>query len=224
MKLYFNLLFCFSFFNVFSQYDVNTVGNPQTWNNSGLWVIENNVTENFEGSIYLFEEWNTIGFITTNNNETASIKGLNYDTKNDVFVTKFGKDSIFMFDDLNLKEIIINNKKFKRYNNIDGNPKHYFEIIAYSKDIEILKRYEKKIKLGKKDPLTQVSTPNKLIDSNKYYFKHADTVNEIKLNKKSFVLLFGENSNEISDFISKNKISLKEDSSFQIILNFYNIL
>ena len=42
--------------------------------------------------------------------------------------------------------------------------------------------------------------------------------------KKSFINMFGEKSEAIKKYISKNNVSVKDERNFQTILNYYNTL
>lgn len=213
----------------FAQYDVTTVGNSDMYSsNAGLWVVTKGTSDNIGGSLYLLNNWFAKGYLVTREDKILSITGLNYDSKNDAFVVKIAEDSIFMFDDSKLKEVKIDDKKFKKYFNVPnlGNQSKnsYLEVLGSTNDMDFLKYHGKKLKLGRVNPLTQSSTPDEYVDMHKIYFKKGDSINEVKLNKKEICQLFGEKSNEIKKFISKNKISLKEEKNLQKILNYYNSL
>jgi len=227
MKYLLSLLFVFLSFNINSQNDSdigaglqNLTGNSAL--TAGTW-LRNVVTTKTEGTVYLFEDWKTQGVITNVDGKNLSIKGLNYDAKNDAILAKISKDSVYMFNNAVIKEVIINKRKFKRYQNID-NDASYMEVLAMNNNIEILKRNGKKIKKGIKDPLTQVTAPDRYLDDNKIYFKQGNVVQEIKLKNKSFAKLFGEHSKEISNYMSKMKISVKDETKLQMILNYYGTL
>lgn len=190
-------------------------------NLSGAWIF-NNVTNNVNGNVYLFENWNTYGIIRTNTNQNLVLSGLNYDTKTDSFVAKVSEDSVYVFNNADIKEIIINKKLFKSYLNL-GEPS-YYEVLATSNNIEILKKHEKILKKGMVDPLTQKASPDKYIDKYSYFSFKDGKIEELKLSIKPFTNIFGEKSEDIKKYISKNNFSIKEDKNFQAILNYYNTL
>jgi hypothetical protein len=190
-------------------------------NLSGGWIYNNKVI-NVQGSYYLFEDWNTQGIVVTNNDQNLSLSGLNYDTRTNSLVAKVSEDSLYVFNNDNIKEIIINRKKFKRY--LNTGVQTYFEVVAVSKDIEILKKYEKSLKKGTLNPLTQQTSPDKYVDDITYFFYNDGKIQELKLAKKSFINMFGEKSEAIKKYISKNNVSVKDERNFQTILNYYNTL
>ncbi|MBT8259904.1 MAG: hypothetical protein HKO92_08955 [Flavobacteriaceae bacterium] len=191
-------------------------------NLSGAWV-KAPVTLT-KGSEYLYDNWSTNGIITTYDDKTISLKGLNYDTRINHFVAKIKNDSIYIFDNKNIKEVLLNKVKFKKYIHPKYNMNTYFQVLAIGKDMEILKRSVKKLKSGVLNPLTQKSTPNTYINKSTYYLFSNGEMKEIKLKKKHFVRLFGDYSKPISTFISENKLSVNKEKNLQVILNFYNTL
>ena len=190
-------------------------------NLSGAWIYNNEVN-NVQGSYYLFKDWSLQGILITNNDQNLSLTGLNYDTKTNSFVAKVSEDSVYVFNNDNIKEVIISRKKFKRY--LNTGMKSYFEVVAVSKDIEILKKYEKKLKKGTLNPLTQQTSPDHYVDIITYYFYNQGKLKELKLAKKPFINMFGEKSEVIKKYISKNNVSLNDERNFQTILNYYNTL
>ena len=222
-KLFFYLFLFACNFAVFAQYDVNTAGNvPST--NSGLWVVNSNNTDNkIEGSPYLFENWNTKGIITSIDDKTTSIQNLNYDIIIDAIVLKMSADSLFIFENKNIKEVKINNKTFKRF--YDSNTSSYFQVLAVGQDLRILKKYELTIREGVFNQLTQQkSTPDKYIINESYHSMKENRIQEFKLNKKSLCELFGENSSKIKKFISTEKMDIKNEENLQLILNYNDTL
>lgn len=190
---------------------------------SGSWVTNYQDTS-IKGSVYLFEDWSTKGIITTQSDRNLVIEGLNYDTLNDNFVVKVSTDSVFIFNNTDIKEININNHKFKAYSTSNTSTKSYFEIIAVGHDVEFLKQYEKKIKKGKLDPLTQLLEQDKYVETYTYFFKSGNELKEIKLNKKSFSKLFGEHKDKIKAFIESEHLAIKEEKNIQVVVNYYNTL
>ena len=191
-------------------------------NLSGAWV--KNPESKLKGTVYLYDNWLTNGIITTKEGQNISIKGLNYDTKINHFVAKISNDSVYMFNNNNIKEVLLNNVKFRKYLHPEYHLETYFQIMAIGKDMEILKRSVKKVKPGVLNPLTQAVTPDTYINKDKYYVFSNGNLKEIKLKKKHFCKLFGDNSKSISNFISEQKLSVNEERNLQVILNYYNTL
>ena len=190
---------------------------------AGTW-IKNFEDTTIKGNVYLYENWNTVGVIVTSNDINLSIVGLNYDTKNNNFVAKVSEDSVYVFNNKDIKEVKINKNYFKPYkNNKDGSDK-YYEVLAMSNDIEILNDNIKVVQKGKLNPITQVTEQDKYVNMPVYYLKMGDKINEIKLKNKSFSKHFGKKEKEIKSFINDKNLSLKDERNFQVILNYYNTL
>lgn len=225
------LLVLFISMSLFSQSDVSTAGvlnGASLLNNSGLLHISNRAVSNSQESFYLLDDWNTKGYLVTVNDRTFLINGMNYDINNGVFVLKDDKDNILVLNDSKIKEVKIGNNKFKRYSGVpnvsSANNHIYLEVLASANNIEILKFYGLKLEQGKKDLITQVSLPDEYVNFTRIFFKKDENIQEIKLNKKQVSNLFGDRSNEIKKFISKNNMSLKEEKNLQTILNYHNTL
>ncbi|MDC1470037.1 hypothetical protein N8341_02385 [Flavobacteriaceae bacterium] len=225
MKFY-KLIFAFFLSTLLhAQYDLTTVGNdPAATNSSGMWIVNNASAAKIQGTFYLLEDWVSKGYLTRIDGKVVTVLGLNYDTKSDAFVVKVSNDSIFKFNDTTIKEVNLGNMKFRRYSNVMNAKQSYLEVLANTNDIEILKYHGKQIKLGVKNPMTQASTPDKYVDVKRVFFKKGNKVTETKLSKKQFYKLFDDKSNLIKAYVSKNRMSLKDDKNLQKILNYYNTL
>ena len=227
MKFVFFVLFAFATCDFHAQDDgvigaglFNLTSNSSY--TSGSWV-RNFEDTTIEGSVYLFEDWDTKGIIINADGKNLSISGLNYDTKNDAILAKISNDSVYMFNNANIKEVIINKKRLKRYRD-NRNQTSYMQVLAMNNNIEILKKNEKKIKKGLKDPLTQVKERDRYLNVYRMYFKKGNTIKEFKLKNKTFSKLFGIHAKEISDYMSKMKISVKDETKLQMVLNYYGTL
>ena len=225
MKFYKLIFTCLLSTLLHAQYDVTTVGNdPAETNSSGMWIVNNVAAAKIQGSFYLSEDWFSKGYLTRTDGKVVPVLGLNYDTKSDAFVVKISNDSIFKFNNTTIKEVNLGNMKFRKYNNVIDSRPSYLEVLANTNDIEILKHHGKQIKLGVKNPMTQTSTPDKYVDVKRVFFKKGNEVTETKLSKKQFYKLFDDKSNLIKAYVSKNRMSLKDDKNLQKILNYYNTL
>ena len=209
----------------FAQYDTNTVGNnPASIYTTGLWIVNNSKSNTTEDSYYLLKNWQSKGYITKDDGEVITVPGLNYDMHSDAFAMKVSRDSIFLFNDKGVKEVHIGTKKFRKYKNI-ANIKHsYFEVLASSNDIEILKHHSIRRIKGLLNPLTQVTPPDKLVDVKRFFLKKGFRAQETKLKTKQFCQFFDSKSKRIKSYISNNKISLKDEKQLQKILNYHNTL
>jgi hypothetical protein len=195
-----------------------TVGNIEV-GSGGMWtrtIVDNNIL----GTPYLFSNWETLATIHTGDGKQYSITNLNYDTKINRFVSKVSLDSVFVFEASDLKEAILNNRRFKRY--YFNDVYEYYQIIASSKGKEILKKNFKAIKRGKKDPLTAKVSKDKYYLKTKYFLNSKNGVREFKMKKKTFLKIFGNQSPKVKKYIKRNKLSIKNDIDIAKIFKYYD--
>lgn len=226
MKTLFISLFLLNVLVVFAQRDDSTrITNDYSGlsaNAAGAW-ISNPIDDGVEGSVYLYDNWESSAVVTTQDaDKKLVIKDLNYDTKHSNFVVKVTNDSVYVFNNALIKEVRLNNKKFKQYT-LRGK-KRFLEVVAFNNNFEFLKNYEKVIRKGKLNPLTQVKETDRYILKEIIYYKKGNSIKEIKLNKKTFTKLFGKDAKNVRGFINENNINVKDEKNIQTILNFQNTL
>ena len=189
---------------------------------SGTWInnINNSSTD---GSVYLFENWKTYASIVTNEGKRFKIVDLNYDTKADQFVVKISTDSIYMFDKKFVEEAVINNREFKKYVDPESNTFKYYEVLSNGTDFALLRQDMKILREGDLNPLTQTKRPDKYLNKYKYFVvDNANTqIREIVLSKKNILNLFGEKSEDVKQYMSKNKLSVKSEKDLKRIFYYY---
>ena len=173
------------------------------------------------GSPYLFDSWDNISVITTQEDKKYKIQNLNYDARSDIFEAKISQDSVFKFNPSYIKEITINNRRFKKYLNQETGLFNYYEIISSVSDTKILKRNEKVIRIGVTNRLTMEKENDYFILRENYFLNKSGKLTEFSLKKKSILRLFGNKSQMINKFISNNKLSIKEDADLRKIFNYY---
>ena len=200
---------------------INTIGDPNTYG-PGLW-IKSSTIKNVKGSPYLFDNWINFATIYSSEGKMFRVRNINYDTKTDRFVAKVSLDSVYEFDSQYLKKIRLNNKVFTFIQSANINS--YFELIVNAKGKQILKKSRKIIKEGKRDPFTNATSADYYVLKEKYFFRsNEESIKELKLKKKSFLKLFGDESYLVKKIISKNNLSLKKDADLVKIFNLYERL
>lgn len=190
-----------------------------TVGNAGLWIKPSKRAE-IKGDIYLFKDWNNIASIITGQGEKYKVKNINFDTNQKMFATKVATDSVFVFSREAIKQVMINNKIFKRYSK--DFVYDYYQVVASGKGKEVLKQNFKVIKKGSKDPFTNTLKSDEYVLKSKYFFNSISGITEIKLKKKPFLNLFGDDSKIIKEIISQQKINLKKDSDIVDLFKIYN--
>lgn len=221
MKYYWILtLFLYSNF-LFAQYDVDVIGNEV----SGLWVAKKNPNTNIKGSYLLFEDAKNYGIISTKVGRRFKVPNLNYNVKQDQIEAKISNDSVFIFDSAKIEKVEINNKVFKRYEDLGLSINGYFEIVAASKEMNLLKKYSVFVKEGIVNPLTlQKQSPDIYVIKTKYFLLSHNEINEISLKKGKLLKIFEEDSGKMKIYINENNLSIKKDEDLKLIFNYHNAL
>lgn len=217
-------IFLFSNF-LFAQYDVDVIGNQAITNTSGLWVINKNSNGKIKGSFMLFEGSNMYGVISTKQGRKLKVPNLNYNVKQDQIEAKISNDSVFIFDPGKIDMVQINNKLFKRYEGSELFRDGYFEIVASSKEMDMLKKYSVSVKEGVINPLTrQKQSQDTYVIKTKYFIHSHNAINEISLKKGKILKIFEEDSDKMKEYINENNLSIKEEGDLKLIFNYHNTL
>lgn len=206
--------------------DINNSSASITNYNSGTYVKlgGSKTISKVKGTPYLFDDWNNTSVVTTLDDQKFKIVNLNYDTKSDLFVAKISQDSVFMFKPNYLKEVTINNRRFKKYLNQETALFNYYEVIAANDDTEILKRNQKVLRIGITNRLTMEKESDYFILKEDYYLNKSGNLTELSLRKKNVLRLFGDKSQMINKFISNNKLSIRQEADLRKIFNYYESL
>ena len=172
-----------------------------------------------KGDVYLFDNWKNLGAIFTEQGSKYNLKSINYDTKQDRFVTRLAPDSVFVFSAQSIKQVKLKTKNYKRYFN-QGVYK-YYEVLAYAKGLELLKKSKKELKKGAKDPFTNGYKSDRYILITKYFFNSNLEIKELKLRKRAFLGFFGEDTKKIKQLMSKHKLSYKKEKDLVQLFDHY---
>jgi hypothetical protein len=193
---------------------------------NGVWGKSRNTSSKILGSLYLFDNWTTQATLLTNTGKSVVITNLNYDTKTNRFVSKMGVDSVFVFNPSALKEVLINEKKYKRFpSNVNNFDFSYYNIIARVKSFYVLKETKKILKEGVLNKLSQKRSPSKYIPSSKYYYYNNEVFTKLRLKKKYVLnLLDSDKRKKVKEYAKANSLSFKKDEDLNEILNYYNKL
>lgn len=231
-KMYFLVLIMMSFVS-FSQEDDaggdtfrNTLSLGQVTNDqpaSANFAISYIAPTTIEGSKYLYNDWGNVGVLETAKNKKYRISNLNYDVQKDVFVSKISKDSVYEFNTVYFKKIVINNKNFKVVNKNDENGSIFMEVVGESKEISLLKDYKLTVRGGVFSPTTGQGNDEYVI-SYKYYLEKNDRIIPMKFKKSELLKVFGAKADEIKSFAKKNKLSFKKDKDVKKMFLHYNNL
>lgn len=211
---------------LFGQSDVDVASSSIINNTNGYWMVnKNTIASDVKGSYLLFDDYNNSGIITTSPNKKYSVSNLNYNIKQDQIEAKTSKDSIFIFYPQVIEMVEINKKLLRRFIDSELYENGYYEIIATSKEKELLKRYEVTIREGNFNPMTlQKLSKDRYVITSKYFIHAQNIMVEISLKKSKFLKIFEKDSDIIKKFLSDNNLSLKDDNDLKKIFNYYDSL
>jgi|TARA_B110000967_G_scaffold102039_1_gene104733 hypothetical protein len=219
------LLLCLFTTLSYAQYDVTTIGNPETLNNTGLWII-NKPTSNkiIKGSPLVFSDIESSKFILKpkNSSKLYSFINGNYNSQTDQIVVKMSIDSVFSFDSNKIDYAIFNDLKMKRFS-ANTIPDRFYLFLTEGINYTLFKSYYSRITKGRVNPMTLVKVkPDKLEIFSKYFISinGADPI-EFKLKKNTILKLLSERRDEVSSYASENRLSFsKEKDIIKIFQNF----
>ncbi len=177
-----------------------------------------------EGSMYLYNTWKDGICVLKDGSEQKNCKyRYNIYFQQMQFVSE-GDTLAFGAPD-QIETLIFDNKSFIYCDFINAENKKtgsYFQIIEDGKNKLLLRRtinYQFKNE-------TRTGLPyDTFIRQISFYIKKGDLPAEkMPHGKKSFVKLFDENQNEISDFIKNNKLNVRNIDDMKKIISYYNTL
>ncbi|MCD6543816.1 MAG: hypothetical protein J7K34_04845, partial [Flavobacteriaceae bacterium] len=119
MKIF---LIVYSFFSVFflnaQVFEAqSTVGTVISMDDIFTKHLNKSAKEEILGSPFLFPSWKNVGRIYSLGN-IHSLKNLNYNSLSDDIVTLVGKDSVLVFNKVNIDSFSVNKVMFKKYNDL----------------------------------------------------------------------------------------------------------
>jgi hypothetical protein len=200
-----------------SSFDDNTGGIDTNY--EGFWVRPSVKNNTISGSPYLLEDWNSKAVIFSTSGDIFKIDKLNYDTTKERFVVKMTKDSVFVLDSSTIQKVILNRKMYKPY--IKNGEKNFYQNVASAKGIGFFKKSVKVIKKASKVDLF-TDTGKKYVLKTNFYIHKDDEIQKIKPKNKYFLKFFNkDDATKIKEYISNNKLSIKNDSDLKKIFQYY---
>jgi len=225
MNFYKLLLLCLFTTLSYAQYDVTTIGNPETLNNTGLWIITKPTSNKIiKGSPLVFSDIESSKFILKpkNTSKLYSFINGNYNSQTDQIVVKMSNDSVFSFDSNKIDYAIFEDLKMKKFSS-KNIPERFYLFLTEGVNYTVFKSFYSKIIKGVVNPMTLVQIkPDKLEVFSEYFISinGADAV-RFKLKKNNILKLLADKRNEISSYASENRLSFsKEKDVIKIFQNF----
>ncbi len=225
-NILFTSLIVLSIFSSFAQESVSNP-NPLNFTRQGFGV-HNGITTNLgfvnpktltDGTAYYFDNWDTSGTIYTKSDGNIKIKQVNINLYDSTLEAIYDNKSIFTFDSNNLMRIVIDDKVFRIFE-VDGETKIFEQF--YNNGNAIYRLYKVIYSEASINP-QHARKRNKYIKSAKYYRYQDGELQKFKLSKKAFAKTFEtENISEqdIANYMTKSKISLKEEAGLKKVLQF----
>ena len=205
------------------QFDINS---KKTVTNK-IWYTNSIISNDLEGSRYLFENWNNEAVIYDLDDKGYKLSNCNFnvvDNKLEALVDNT-IDKVYVFNSTELSKIRINNKIFvNKKLNID-NSLLLLEVVQIGKNVSLFKLYNTSISLAPLNPMTQKRIGNDKIHVHSiYYIEKDNKLKEINLKKSSILNQMSDKKDLVKIFIKENKLSVAEDEDLCKIFNYYNTL
>jgi hypothetical protein len=177
------------------------------------------------GTPYLDKEFKP-GEITAKDGAIVSDLHLRYNACNDELEFQKGEDQFVVDPKEMVNRAEFGGKVFVYWKyDADGKSQGgFFELLTEGKATLLIKYtvkfFQKEVAKPFEDPKpARFDAPVK-----EYYLAFGVTPAKLVINKKKFLEFFGDQKSEMEEFISKNKLSIKDDESMKKIIAHYNTL
>jgi len=189
-------------------------GNLQSF---GYSVKLGNRLSQTDGSFYLFDNWNNIGAVYTEDKQKISILNINLNIERHTFESKINGDSIFTFNFNNINKFVINNKEYKNFY-WDGDNKVY-QVLYDNGSIQILKGFRVLFVSGTVNSM--INRPrDKYIRKELLYLRKDNKISDFKLKKSHILKLAREKGVKAIDvelYAKTNNLSFKKEKNLKRI-------
>jgi len=187
-------------------------------------VGKNSLPTNVQGSPFYNEAFSE-GIINTNDNKSFKAY-LRYDAFNDEMQMKQNEEIIallkFEKDEVEIDKVVY---EVYSYFNEGSNENGYFINLTNGGNTRLLLHKGKKYIEGTKAVNTYTKDkPPMFKDDISYYLMKDNSLNVVSLSKKNFLKLLEDKKSELENYISDNKLKLRDEKDFIQLINFYNSL
>jgi hypothetical protein len=198
----------------------NYSGNYGNIQSFGYSVKSANRVPQTDGSFYLFDSWNNIGVIYTEDNQKIKILNINLNIERHTFESKINGDSIFAFNFNNIDKFVINNKEYKNFYWDEDNK--VYEVLYNNGGIQILKGFRVLFVPGTVNSM--ISRPrDKYIRKEFYYLRKDNKISTFKLKKSNVLKLArekGVKAMNVELYAKNNNLSFKKEKNLKKILDY----
>lgn len=225
MKFLFAIAVLLSAQLTFSQdYDVDVVTNNNNYQTMGSWVVSNPNAkpEEIKGSPHLFDQ-NQVGIISVKGGKDLQINNMNYNGYTDRIVVIVSTDSIFSFDAASISKVVLGTRNFESIRDYKKSGSGFYEVVASSDGLKLLKKHHAEIREGAFNPMTQKQqTPDRYAMKSDYYiYQDGGDFKEIKVKRKTISKYFKNKKKEVENFAKENKLSFKKEEDLKKIFHFH---
>lgn len=189
-----------------------------------IYVPTSTLERTYEGTIYLFPNWEDKYEIYDADNKGFSLTNLNYNVLTKMIESKFTKDSIFRFEAKKVNFINYASKRYRFYNIRET--RELFQELYISDNVKFLKGFNATYKEGYLNPLTQAYIQKEKCYIIEKYFLKLNNKNfiELKLNKHSVLKQLVDKASQIKKYASISKLSFKSERDLFKIFQYYDTL
>jgi hypothetical protein len=176
------------------------------------------------GSPYLNEKYR-LGNIYLKNENKKIVAPIRFNLLKNEFTILFN-DKTITLDPLQIKKVILNNKAFIPYTDLNLNVEFYQHLGKINNN-EILKHYTCKIIDKPYIPGKTIGDPEQKISITSRYFisnNQTGAIHPLKKNKKTLLALFGEKKKQIEQYVKLNHINIKDSENLSKLIKYYHTL
>ncbi|TYB79376.1 hypothetical protein [Bizionia myxarmorum] len=180
--------------------------------------------EPVDGSPLGFEGKDNTLIIHAKNDKYYKFQEGNYNGLNDKLVIELENGLFYEFNDSDIDFAMINNTKALKLKDKNNEMKYFF-VLDQNEEFTILKRIKAKIIKGSISKMTKEKMENdRYFVYQDFYLLQNDKLEEIKLNNKTFRVLFKDNDKKMKNFIKDNNLSIKNEADFLKMLRYNKTL
>lgn len=188
--------------------------------NRGNLRFFDNSSQDYKGSIFLFNEWNKIAHVKLKGSvKLEDIYKVNFNIKTNSFAKKIDDKSIFTYDLKFIDYILIDKRKFKFLSYSDLQSDKLYEIIYESNTNTLLKGFSVSLHKSDSRGYNTSASIGEWRTKTTYFLSNNSSIIKIKLSKKSILNYFNSNS-KIVDYIKKNKIKCRSEQDVIRVLKY----
>ncbi|SDB66841.1 hypothetical protein SAMN03097699_3296 [Flavobacteriaceae bacterium MAR_2010_188] len=173
-----------------------------------------------DGSVYLFDKWENLIYIVTDQGDKMQLDNINLNVDKNVFESRFGGDSIFSFNFNNIDRFLVNNKEYKNYFWKDDN--RVYQVLAETDDFSVLKGFSVSFVEGSVDPMLNRSR-DRYVMKERYYIKRENSIKPFALRKGSVLKLFADDKSKksaIKQFVKDKNLSFNDEEDIDKIISY----